>query len=1794
MKRLNSLLFFALLAVSVLFGCIRTNNLKVTKMNFTDQIDQFQNLQFTFDRDIVPDSLINKWDSTAYINFDPPVNGRFRWTGKRELEFSPAGPFAPNMDYKATLTDEIIRITNVDNSFENDVIKFHTPYLEITNGYSYWALSEQSDSPVELHIMLQFNYPVEAAEVMKYVKLDINQKARPFRLIPGNDNTQAELAIDADLSETFSVMEVTMLQGMKCIGSPRPLTSPFKLSVIAPANDRLEITDVTAEFEEGMGVISVYTSQPVVMQGIKQLLSIDPSVDFEVSSLTSGFTLRGEFNDGTNYQLVLRKGLKGMFGPELEEDQVHTVTFGSLKPYIAFADESAMYLTPGGESNLGLKLINIPKVKITVFRIFENNIQHFLRRGMEYNWYDDNNDYYETYEYPLDEDYGQVITTKEYATNALPKKGNIRLLHLNPADLHISDELKGIYLIKAESSDKAWLNDVQMLSYSDLGLIVKEGEDEIFAATRSIATSQPVEGVTLSFYSRNNQIVHKMVTGRDGVAEFKDIKNNAPGFKIAMVTARKGQDFNVLVYNRSGIDLTRFDVGGKRTRDREFDAFIYGDRDLYRPGDSVHLNIILRDFGFKTITGFPVKLRVISPDGKDFLKKRLNVSSTGSSALSFLLPGKAYTGTYTCEVLTINDVLVSSYRIKAEEFMPDRISVDVKADKQEYLPGEKLNLTITAMNLFGPPAAGRKVENELRINRASFMPKAYTDKYTFNLLSKEDMNIMSVINQTQTGANGVALQEFQLPSYTNAGLFEGKVYSTVFDETGRPVNRLFRFNLYTQDAFLGISRTREWLGSGSPVNLHFLALNKQEKPVTARAKLEVVRTYWQTVIERNYGSIQYRSQQKEKVITTQEIALPASGYNYSFTPVESGYYKIRLSLPGSKSYVEQTFYAYQYGSAGENSFMVNKEGQIDISVDKTTYQPGQKAKVLFKTPFAGELFVTVERNKVLSYHSMKADNNGAVLNLDISDAFIPNVYITATLLRKAEVGGIPLTVAHGFTSLTVERASDKLPVLITAPEKIRSGVSQKITVKTAPGAEVTLAVVDEGILQITGYKTPDPYSYFYAKRALEVESYDIFDELLPELSSGKTRTGGDQAFDLGKRLNPLTAKRVKLLSLWSGRMKANANGEVTFMAMIPQFSGAVRIMAAVHKNSQFGSGEKRMRVADPVTISSSLPRFLSPGDKATVFVTVTNTTSKPMDATLSVKTGNPLSASSIDKPKLKIPANSEARVSYTLTAGNKPGVSTVTLNVATSSETFTEKTELAVRPAVPLVKEAKAGTLAAGKSMTFSAPATFLKGTAASRLMVTNNPVARFASHLEHLVNYPYGCIEQTVSAAFPQLYFADIADLLKKNKMTGQVNHNVNEAIRKIAAFQQYNGGLVTWPGYSEVNWWNTVYAAHFLYEADRAGYTVEKQIVDNMYKYMLERVKQKEMTEYFYYDAKSGKYTPVTYAKREIFYSLFVMALNGKQHLPTMNYYKSRPELLTPESKYMLASAYRLIGDVKSYNAILPTAYGTDNSSHMTGESFGSPIRNKALALYVLLIADPNNLQIALMASQLGQMIGDSEYLNTQESIYTVLAMGKLAQNKHSADVQAKITTGNKVLNYKDNNLIVDLFQNDAIVQVSGKGELFWYLESEGIPSKLTVAEKDNVLKVRRRILTRAGSPVGSITQNDLLVVELTLSTTDKSSVDNVVITDLLPACFEIENSRLTAEREMDWISKRSVPEYEDIRDDRINIFTSASGNVKTFYYMVRVVNKGTYVQGPVGAEAMYNGQYFSYFGQAKITVK
>ncbi len=495
----------------------------------------------------------------------------------------------------------------------------------------------------------------------------------------------------------------------------------------------------------------------------------------------------------------------------------------------------------------------------------------------------------------------------------------------------------------------------------------------------------------------------------------------------------------------------------------------------------------------------------------------------------------------------------------------------------------------------------------------------------------------------------------------------------------------------------------------------------------------------------------------------------------------------------------------------------------------------------------------------------------------------------------------------------------------------------------------------------------------------------------------------------------------------------------------------------------------------------------------------------------------------------------------------------------------------------------------------------FIVSSIDNKLIVSNNPLIQFTNSLDYLVRYPYGCVEQTVSTAFPQLYFDELINItFKEKRAKNDAAQNVQFALDKIKLMQLYNGGLTYWPGHGTESWWGSVYAAHFAIEAQKAGYDVDQSFIDHLIKYLKMKLIKKEFITYFFNTSSKREIAP-----KEVTYSLYVLALAGEKPISTMNYYKARPEILSLDGKYMLAAAYALTGDTKKYKEILPKAFEGEKSNSSFGGSFYSYIRDEAIALNVLLEVDPTNSQIGVMSKHISDYLKNRRYLNTQERSFGFLAMGKIAKIASESDIKGTIKSKGKTIGTCNNNTITlltnELKGTDIEIETEGTGQLYYFWETEGISASGKYLEEDKYIKVRKRFFNRYGQQIYNNTfeQNDLVLVELAIEGLTTAYVENVVISDILPAGFEIENPRITTlPPGMSWPNNRSTPDYMDIRDDRINLFVNVSGsssysNTAYYYYLVRAVSRGTFQMGPVGADAMYNGEYHSYNGGGTIKV-
>lgn len=1782
-----------LMAVAIfLFSCSQKDVVEFDKGNFPEVVNLQGNLTFGFTKDLVSDTLVDMMDTTNYLEFEPAIKGNYKWVSTDKLMFMPMEQLRPSTEYKARFTSALLKHKKGMKLPSADEFQFHTPIVSLLNLTAYWSGGE-SGKPV-MKIDLTFNYLIEPAQAMNFIEINIGGEMKDFTF---NSDIEVKsftalikdvVAADVDLQ-----VKVTAKPGIEAVGGnltsaeliekEANLLSPFQVSVY----------DVEAMHDGNEGKLTVYTSQEIDEAMVKKYLKIEPELKYNLEIQPQGFIIKSsEFNPKEKYVVKLAQELPGKLGGKLKNEYTKEISFGKLRPSIKFVNNDRVYLSGKGHKNIDVNIVNVEKVKVAVYKLYENNIIHAMS-GSDYYYDYWEDEYYYGFNYDNIGNMADLAYEKEIETKTLPHAGSRHTLHFDFEDKF--SNFPGIYMVRVYSDNDYWLKDQMLVSISDIGLMVKEGKNFITVFANSIKTTDPLPNVKLKFIGQNNQLSGTATTDATGVASFKIDKLPADGFKIKLITASLDEDYNYLPFNRTAVNSSRFEVGGKYANPSGYDAFIFGDRDLYRPGETVNLACVIRGEKWQLPGEMPIKMKFIAPNGKEVKSVRKTLSKQGDFDVSFTLPPSAMTGTYTAQVYTSNDVFLASKNIAIEEFMPDRIKVDLTTSHDSMMMGENYEVGAMATNFFGPPAANRNYEASFSLRKVGFRAKT-KEYYNFNITGTTSY-FDEITRQGKTGESGDASESFSINSnYANMGALLGDLYFTVFDETGRPVNRHESVYIFTQDVFYGIGYGTYYVKTGNTASIPLVATDIKGKPLTNQeAQVTLIKHEYKSVLSKAGGYFRYRSEKEEKIIDQKIITLKGEDVSYTFSPKTSGKYEIRINKPGVNTYVSREFWSYGYGSTSSTSFEVNTEGNIDIELDKDNYKVGETAKVLLKAPFSGKMLVCVESDDVMEHFYLETDKRAASFDLPITDKLVPNVYISATLIKPHDVSDFPLLVAHGFHPLMVENDDNKMKIEIDAVEKTRSKTKQTIKIKSGPNARLTVAAVDEGILQISGFKTPDPYSFFYQKRALEVNSYDLYPFLFPEVKTGSSSTGGD-GMDLGKRINPMTNERVKLVSLWSGIIETDSKGNASFDIDIPQFSGSLRLMAVSYRDAKFGSASDNMIVADPLVISAALPRFLSPADTIEVPVILTNTTDKETTCKTSITLEGPVDVIGKKAISVNVPANSEKEVVYRVSVQQAIGQAKVTVLVDAFGEKFSHETDMPVRPVSPLQKRSGADLVKAGQSATINFAADeFMPKSIEKKLLVSKSPIIQFADDLDYLVRYPYGCVEQTVSSVFPQLYFGDLVkDIYDYDPNMETPAFNIREAINKLMLMQLYNGSLTYWPGRGYESWWGSVYACHFLLEAKKAGYDVDESMLDKLSDYLREKLKDRRTIVYYYNNLSKRDIAP-----KEIGYSLYVLALAGKPQYATMNYYKARPDLLSLDGRYLLAAAYYLSGNQDKYKEVLPPEFSGEESNSVFGGSFYSYVRDEAISLNAMLEVDSDNPQVAYMAKHLTEMMKTRRYLNTQERAFAFIALGKLARKAGQSNITADIRmNGKSIATFKDRPLTLsnDKLNGTALeIKTEGTGQLYYFWESEGITADGSYRQEDSFLKVRKTLFSRSGERLTNYNfeQNDLIVVQLSIVTSRNEQVDNVAITDMLPAGFEIENTRLTDLPDMNWIKNASGYDYMDVRDDRISFFVNANQHTRYYYYFVRAVSPGTFQMGPVGADAMYNGEYHSYNGSGVVRV-
>lgn len=1785
----------------LLFSCSGSRNLRLRGVNFGQVVELSQNLVFQFSRDVVREPSAS-WQQAELVRFTPAVPGRFKWISASELMFSPAVGFRPSTAYKARMTDALAKLAgqSVDEKIE---VEFHTPWLQIAQADAWWTEGDRPGN-VEARCRFSFNYRVTPAEVQQKLKVNIGDQAAGFVLASVEDDRHFELRLVTGGAAVKGGAELALsvAPGLRCAGSDRPSAEPLTYSLLLPDPNRFETVRVETEHSGVEGVIKVHTSHTpnaaalplAVAVVIPQYWGDDAAfTDYRIVPQPYGFELRGSFDLDGRYRLILSTALQAFNGLALEESDQHDVQFGVVGQSIAFASNQGMYLTRTGNRYVGVRIHNVSQIYVKITKIYENNLLHFMRQNQGYSYdYDSersSGSFFNLSEYYDAAHFGDLIYEKEHLVEDLGQDNGQRLLKIDFDDLRKNH--RGAFVVEVGSKEHYYVRANKMLVVTDLGLAYDQGSQSGVAFVHRLTDAKPLSGAEVSLVSSNNQTMAVSKSDGQGSAPFSLSDKTEPQFKPALLVAKTADDFCFLSLDYGKVEISRYDVGGKTTAGRSYDAWIYGPRYIYRPGETLAFNALVRAFKGETPALMPVEFRLTDPEGRVTRRINAKLNPQGAAAQTIELALSAPTGNYNLELYSGAEELLASRSLLVEEFVPDRIRVDLKTSAESYSWNEAVSLNLQADYFFGPPASFRNYEIDFQVKRKTFSAKGF-EAYDFSL--RDEVNISDLQKQGQLDAQGQAIEALPLsPAWQDAGLLAGRIFATVFDENGRPVHRFREVDVRTQNIFYGVGRFDRYVDGGSPMKIPLCAVDAQGRPANnVYARVRVIRYDYESTLERIDGQSRYKSRRRAKAVLDRVAPFAGGRAEIDFTPTASGEYEVQVSRPGSKSYVMREFFAYGWGSTSSSSFGVNTEGSIDLVSDKSEYQVGDEAKILFKTPFDGRLIVRIEQGEVITHQQLETRERAAQLRLNLRDGHVPTVYVAATLIRPMTGGPLPLTVARGYLPLQVSQPENRLPVKITAVDESRSLRRQTITVQTEPDAELTLAAVDEGILQLQDTQTPDAYAWLYGRRALEVAGHDMYGFLLPEL--GRTlaqfksaSTGGDMAYEMGRRNNPFAVKGVKPVAFWSGPLRANAQGVVKWQIDLPQFSGTLRIMAVAYKGRRMGGAERAMKVSDPLVISAALPRFLTPGDTLSLPVTLFNNLKQNVSAQATVRCKGPLKLLGGGQQSAQLPAQGESRLLFSVAAGPGVGAAEVEVSVQSGGDTYRLSTEVSVRPAAPLQKRTGSGAIADGRTAEFRVEGgDFVAGTGRGRVVISALPVTELGRSISELLAYPHGCAEQTISTAFPQLYLTELSAKLRPPKdarPTDGPTAHVRAALAKLASLQLSDGGIEMWPGVDVSHPWTSAYAAHFMLEAQRADYEIDAAALERLLDFLRQVAAKRPFTNTVDYFNVSRT------TRRDALYALYVITLAGRKETPLLNHYREQAAQLAIDERYLLACAFGLTGNRSAMSELLPSRFEGADYPRDAVQTFSSPLRDRALALAALLEADPSNPQIGELAKQVSSRLKAAQHATTQELAFSLTALGRMARKARRENARADIYVGGKkAADFKGQDLSLTENVLGQAVRVSAKGgTLYYYWESEGVSRSGDYVAEDRNLMVRKTLMSRAGAPVGPVvTQGDLLVMRVSVSTVNNEPLHHVVLTDLLPAGFEAENPRISETPEFAWTTGGAHARHVDYRDDRVHFFADLAGGVgaQHFYYVVRAVSPGRFRMGPVSGEAMYDAGYRS----------
>lgn len=1588
--------------------------------------------------------------------------------------------------------------------------------------------------------------------------------------------------------------------------APVPIAQPAAAPTEAFAYRRLSIDSSKAD-----GEACLYFNKPVATDDAAKsadYVRITPEAKSSVRSIDDKLCLSG-LAYGQDYAVRLLPGLLAKDGSKLTEEQKIDVALGA-RPAVVSLPGKGFILARGDSIGLPITTINVAQVGIAVYRVNERGLAKFAvdRWDADFPGKEPMTSSWRLRMWLNGSNGTQLWRGKMDVRNTL----NQSVTTAFPIRDAVKDWKPGAYFVVAwnaaqppaktdDDDDETptggmtgmWVID------TDIALTTFAGRDGLNVYARSLDSAQPLANLEVALVSRGNDILGKAVTGADGHVAFPAglMKGQGATEAIAvMATDSTKQEFSRLELTKSAFDLSDRGIDG-RDQPGPVDTFLYTERGVYRPGEAVQLMAMLRDDAANALSNLPVTLIVRRPDGTEFTRYALALPASGALYQAVPLPKSARRGRWSVAAhIDPKASPVGTIEFSVEDFVPEKLKVELSSDQPLLRAGTPTSFDVQADFLYGAPASGLSVEGDMRVTLDE-QPFAQFTNFRFGLENQSEKFEPPTINlkatdtdekgKSQLAWSGDGLKDTPLPlkAFVQVRVFEpGNGRATKNDKT---------LPLRMRDAYIGIRPVFEgrYAQEGIDAGFELVAVDGLGKQIALPSvDYKIERIIYSYQWYQQDGRWRWQSIVSDRLVDAGTLPLKADAAVPLTRRLNWGSYKLTVSDRQTGAASSTSFYVGWWGGSGDTE---EAPDTLKVGSDKKAYLAGENAKLRIDAPFTGEALVAIATDRIVATYTAKVSPDGTTLDIPVKAEWGAGAYALVTAWRplstKAE--RVP-TRAIGAVWLGLDPAQRTLAVQMAAPEKVTPRQKIEVPIKVAnasgPEAFVTLAAVDEGILQLTRYKTPKPADFYFGKRRLGVDMRDDYGRLLDARADdlGRLRTGGDSG-DIGG----LDIVPTRTVALFSGPVKLDDKGEAKISLDIPDFIGQLRLMVVAYDKSKVGSSDARLFVRDAVSADVILPRFLAPNDKSRVALSLHNVDGAAGDYDVKLEATGAVSLTQPFAETRRLAANQRELLTVPLQAG-EVGFGKVAVAVSgPGGFNVRREWDIQVRAAQTPSAVDTVSQLDAGKELMLDREVTapFAAGTSQVSVALSRVPGIDVAALLRALDKYPYGCIEQTTSRALPLLYYNDVA-LLGYGPADPKIADRVQEAIYRIADMQSSDGSFGMWgPSATPAAEWLQAYALDFLLRAREEKMAVPAASL------------QRGLT---WLNRNADKFGSDAQA-----YAWYVLAKAGLADPSRVRYFQDTKmaEVYSGLAWAQLAAALNLVGEPGRARLAFGLARQRidQRDSH---DYYGTGLRNRAALLALAAEAGGREGAVAVLGSVRDRLVAHVEETTTQEQAWLVLAAhaigGGGAQLDYAVDGTKQSTTKDPVM------LAPDAAALDRGLKVKNEGQQPVWLQvtARGVPKEPMPAAQQG-LSVSRTYYTLDGvqPDLEKLHQNQRLIVSLE-GRNIEGGYHEVALLDLLPAGFEIESvvNDETA-KSFPFLPKISDTRITEGRDDRFfaaltmgtrpyrTWWDNDINNPNSFHvaYIVRAVTPGSFALPAVNVSDMYAPRVYGRTGMGHVEI-